>query len=306
MENSRKGLVATMRFKNGFYGACIAASALLLTAGQALAEDLGIAKPWELGFQAPASPVMERIEHFHNYWLLPLATGIVILVLGLMLYCFIRFNAKSNPTPSKTTHNTLIEVIWTVVPALVLIVIAVPALKLLYFADKAENPDLTVRAIGNQWFWTYEYPDQDDLTFDSVLVKEENLQPGQHRLLAVDNHVVVPVGEKVRLLTGSNDVIHSWAIPALGVKMDAVPGRINETWFEAEKVGTYYGQCSELCGKDHAYMPIVVDVVSKADFDRWVVEAKEKYAQGNSVSPVKVAGATSPVRVAQAEASVAR
>ena len=289
MENWRKGLVAQMKLRDGFYGACMAMTALLLSARGAFAEDIGIAKPWEIGFQKASSPVMDQIEWFHNVVLLSVAVGIVILVLGLMLYCFIRFNARSNPNPSRTTHNTLIEILWTVIPAIILIVIAVPSLKLLYFADRTPNPDLTVKAIGNQWFWTYEYPDQGDFSFDSVLVKEENLQPGQHRLLATDTHVVVPVGEKVRLLTTSNDVIHSWAIPAFGVKMDAVPGRTNETWFEAEEIGTYYGQCSELCGKDHAFMPIVVDVVSKEDFQKWVEEAKEKYAEGNTASPVQVA-----------------
>jgi cytochrome c oxidase subunit II len=294
MRISNKGLVALMKFKDGFYGACVAASALLLSARSALAEDIGYAKPWQIGFQKASSPVMERIESFHNTILMGVAVGIVVLVLGLMLYCFVRFNARANPTPSKTTHNTLIEILWTVIPAIILIVIAVPSLKLLYFADRATNPDMTIKAIGNQWFWTYEYPDQGDFSFDSVLVKEENLKPGEHRLLATDTHVVVPVGEKVRLLTTSNDVIHSWAIPAFGVKMDAVPGRTNETWFEAEEIGTYYGQCSELCGKDHAFMPIVVEVVSKEDFDRWVQDAKEKYAEGDTASSVQVALNSAP------------
>jgi len=284
-----------MRFKKGILSACVSGATFLLTVGSALAADIGYAKPWEMGFQRASSPVMVQIENFHNHILLAVATGIVVLVLGLMFYVFIRFNAKANPVPSRTTHNTLIEIIWTVVPALILIVIAVPALKLLYYADKTPNPDMTIKAIGNQWFWTYEYPDAGDLTFDSVLVKKENLKPGEHRLLAVDNHVVVPIGEKVRLLTTSNDVIHSWAIPAFGVKMDAVPGRTNETWFEANEEGTYYGQCSELCGKDHAYMPIVVDVVSKEAYKQWLAQAKEKFAQGSTPSSVNVAVKISPV-----------
>jgi cytochrome c oxidase subunit II len=284
-----------MRFKKGIFSACVSGATYLLTVGSALAADIGIAKPWEMTFQKASSPVMVRIENFHNHVLLVVATGIVVLVLGLMLYVFIRFNAKANPVPSKTTHNTLIEVIWTVVPALILIVIAVPALKLLYYQDKAHDPDMTIKAIGNQWFWSYEYPDAGDLSFDSVLIKKENLKPGEHRLLAVDNHVVVPVNEKIRLLTTSNDVIHSWAIPAFGVKMDAVPGRINETWFEATEEGTYYGQCSELCGKDHAFMPIVVDVVSKEAYKQWLAQAKEKFAQNSTPSTVKVAAKISPV-----------
>ncbi|HKJ74874.1 MAG TPA: cytochrome c oxidase subunit II [Alphaproteobacteria bacterium] len=260
-----------------------------------MAADLGIAKPWEIGFQPAATPVMAWIESFH-YLLLIVTTGIVAVVVGLMLYVFIRFNAKANPVPSKTTHNTVIEIIWTVVPAIILIIIAVPSLKLLYYEADTSNSAMTIKATGNQWFWTYEYPDQGDFTFDSVLVKAANLKPGEHRLLAVDNHVVVPVGEKIRVLTTSNDVIHSWAVPAFGVKMDAVPGRINATWFEATKEGTFYGQCSELCGKDHAFMPIVVDVVSKEAFKQWVAQAKQKYAAADTPATVKVAAKTSPVQ----------
>ncbi len=284
-----------MRLREGILSACAAGATLLLTAGYAMAADLGIAKPWEIGFQPAATPVMAWIESFH-YLLLIVATGIVVVVLGLMLYVFIRFNAKANPVPSKTTHNTVIEIIWTVVPAIILIIIAVPSLKLLYYEADTSNSAMTIKATGNQWFWTYEYPDQGDFTFDSVLVKAANLKPGEHRLLAVDNHVVVPVGEKIRVLTTSNDVIHSWAVPAFGVKMDAVPGRINATWFEATKEGTFYGQCSELCGKDHAFMPIVVDVVSKEAFKQWVAQAKQKYAAADTPATVKVAAKTSPVQ----------
>ena len=284
-----------MRLREGILSACAAGATLLLTAGYAMAADLGIAKPWEIGFQPAATPVMAWIESFH-YLLLIVTTGIVAVVVGLMLYVFIRFNAKANPVPSKTTHNTVIEIIWTVVPAIILIIIAVPSLKLLYYEADTSNSAMTIKATGNQWFWTYEYPDQGDFTFDSVLVKAANLKPGEHRLLAVDNHVVVPVGEKIRVLTTSNDVIHSWAVPAFGVKMDAVPGRINATWFEATKEGTFYGQCSELCGKDHAFMPIVVDVVSKEAFKQWVAQAKQKYAAADTPATVKVAAKTSPVQ----------
>jgi cytochrome c oxidase subunit 2 len=284
-----------MRLKDAILSVAAAGAMLVLTAAGALAADIGIAHPWQMTFQKASSPVMVQIENFHNHILLVVATAIVVLVLGLMLYCFIRFNAKANPVPSKTTHNTTIEIIWTVVPAIVLIVIAVPSLKLLYYQDRTLNPDMTLKATGNQWFWTYEYPDQGDFTFDSVLTKEADLKPGEHRLLATDNHVVVPVGEKIRVLTTSNDVIHSWAVPAFGVKMDAVPGRINETWFEADEIGTYYGQCSELCGKDHAYMPIVVDVVSKEDFAKWAQDAKTKFSENATPTPVTA----SPVQVAQ-------
>jgi cytochrome c oxidase subunit 2 len=293
-----------MRLKDGILGASAAGVTLLATATGAFAKDIGYAKPWQMGFQKASSPVMVQIENFHNHILLVVATGIVVLVLGLMLYCFVRFNAKANPVPSKTTHNTAIEIIWTIVPAIILIIIAVPSLKLLYYQDRTPNPDMTLKAIGNQWFWTYEYPDQGDFTFDSVLTKEADLKPGEHRLLATDNHVVVPVGERIRLLTTSNDVIHSWAIPAFGVKMDAVPGRTNETWFEATEIGTYYGQCSELCGKDHAFMPIVVDVVSKADFAKWAADAKQKFSENTTTSPAPAAKAS--VQVAEVAPASAR
>ena len=238
--------------------------------------------PWQMNFQKAATPVMEQIIWFHN-WLLVIEIAIVIFVLVLMLYIVIKFNAKANPVPSKTTHNAPLEVIWTVVPIIVLVAIAVPSMKLLFFMDKAQNPEMTLKVIGNQWFWSYEYPDHGNFTFDANLTQKEDLPDDKKSLylLEVDNHVVLPADTRIRLLFTANDVLHNWAIPSFGVKMDTVPGRINEAWIEvpAEHMGTYYGQCSELCGVNHGFMPIAVDIVSKAEFAAWAEKAKEEFAR---------------------------
>ncbi|MGI9412554.1 MAG: cytochrome c oxidase subunit II [Hyphomicrobiales bacterium] len=257
-------------------GAVIGGAILLWSGGHALAAA-GLPEPWQLGFQDAVTPVMHDINTFHN-WMLGLITVIACFVLLLLVYVMVRFNAKANPTPSKTTHNTLIEVIWTVGPILILLAIAVPSFRLLYLQREIPQADMTVKAIGNQWYWSYEYPDHEDLAFDSLMVEDADLQPGQPRLLATDNDVVVPVNKTVRVIVTASDVIHNWAMPSFGIKMDAIPGRLNETWFRAEKVGVYYGQCSELCGIRHAYMPITVRVVSEEEFASWLVEAKEQFA----------------------------
>ena len=202
----------------------------------------------------------------------------MIFVTFLLLYVAIKFNRKANPVPSTTTHNVVIEVIWTVVPILVLVIIAIPSFKLLYFAeDPPEAPEMTLKIIGHQWYWEYQYPDHHDILFDSYMLKEEDLKEGDYRLLAVDNEVVLPVDTVIRLQATSADVIHSWAIPAFGIKKDTVPGRINEAWVKITKMGTYYGQCSELCGIDHGFMPIKVRAVSKEDFAQWVKGAKKQF-----------------------------
>lgn len=255
-----------------FYRLLVAALAVF-SANYAFADQ---PKPWQLGFQEAASPIMERIESFHNI-LLVVIFLITIFVLSLLIYVCIRFSAKNNPVPSKVTHNTLIEVIWTAVPVIILIMLAIPSMRLLYFSQKIENTEMTLKVIGNQWYWSYQYPDNDNVTFDSYMVKDSDIKPGQPRLLEVDNSVVVPVNTKIRVQLTAVDVIHSWAIPAFGMKIDAVPGKLNETWFEAGKIGTYYGQCSELCGVGHGFMPIKVDVVSKEDFAKWTAEAKVKF-----------------------------
>ncbi len=232
---------------------------------------------WGLGFQDSVSPVMDDLVWFDNF-LLVLITAISLFVLALLIFIMVRFNAKSNPEPSKTTHNTFIEVVWTVVPILILVVVAVPSFRLLYKQMEIPEADLTIKAIGYQWYWGYEYPDHDGLFFESLMLEDDELAEGQPRLLATDTDVVVPVNATVRLQITSEDVIHAWAIPSFGVKMDAVPGRLNETWFRATEVGTYYGQCSELCGIRHAYMPITVKVVTQEEFDEWILWAKEEYA----------------------------
>ena len=234
-------------------------------------------KDWQLGFQEAASETMRDIVNFHDKLLLPIIVAISVFVLFLMAYACIRFRASRNPNPSKRTHNVAVEVLWTLIPCLILIVIAVPSFKILYKQDTIPKADLTIKAIGYQWYWGYEYPDE-NIIFDSYMIEEKDLRADQPRLLAVDNEVVVPVGKVVKVLITANDVLHAWALPSFGVKRDAVPGRINETWFRAEKEGTYYGQCSELCGIKHAFMPIAVKVVSEKEYQEWLSEAKIKFA----------------------------
>ncbi len=235
-------------------------------------------KDWQLGFQNPASDGMRDIVNFHNNLLLPIIIAISVFVLFLMLYACVRFRASANPNPSKRTHNVTVEILWTLIPCLILIVMAVPSFKILYKQDTIPKADLTIKAVGYQWYWGYEYPDE-NIIFDSYMIEEKDLRADQPRLLSVDNEVVVPVNKVVKVLITANDVLHAWALPAFGVKRDAVPGRINETWFKAEKEGTYYGQCSELCGIKHAFMPITVKVVSDEDYEEWLSEARVKFAK---------------------------
>ena len=234
-------------------------------------------KQWQLGFQDSASQSMTEIVSFHNNILLPIIIAISVFVLFLMIYTCIRFRASKNPNPSKTTHNVAVEVLWTLIPCLILIVMAVPSFKILYNQYTIPKADVTVKAVGYQWYWGYEYPDE-NIIFESYMIKEDELKENQPRLLTVDNEVVVPVNKVVKVLITANDVLHAWALPSFGVKRDAVPGRINETWFKAEKVGTYYGQCSELCGIQHAFMPITVRVVTDEEYAIWLAEAKMKFA----------------------------
>lgn len=254
-----------------------AAAVAVGIAGWALtAHADGLPHPWQMGFQAPASPVMDRIEDFHNL-LLVIITGISAFVLALLVIVIVKFNARSNPTPSRTTHNTTIEIAWTVVPIIILLVIAIPSFKLLYFTDRAANPDMTLKVIGHQWYWSYQYPDNGNFQFDSIIVQDSDLKQGQPRLLTTDNSAVVPVGATVRVLVTADDVIHSWSVPALGVKYDAVPGRLSETWFKAEREGMYYGQCSQICGQGHGFMPVSVKVVSQDEFKKWVADSQKQY-----------------------------
>src|SRR6202166_2396372 len=259
------------------------AGVALVTCGAAFAE-LGQPAPWEYTLQEAASPVMEDITSFHNF-LTVLITIITLFVLTLLVIVVVKFNSKANPVPSRTTHNTLIEVAWTLIPVLILVGIAVPSFRLLFLQLDIPKADLTIKATGKQWYWSYAYPDNGKFEFDSLLATDK-----QPRLLGVDNEMVVPVNKIVRIQTTGADVIHSFAMPAFGIKIDSVPGRLNETWFKATKTGMFYGQCSELCGKDHAFMPIAVKVVSDQDFAAWVEDAKKKFA-ANPANSFASAGA---------------
>ena len=277
----RKGFAAT--------GAALIA---LTGAGSALAEDVaGYATPGQMSLLHGETPIAREIDFFHNSILLPLCIIISLFVLALLVYVMVRFNETRNPVPSRTTHHALLEVAWTIVPVLILVVIAVPSFRLLTHQLVMPQSDLTVKVTGKQWYWSYEYPkDQGGgFGFDSLLKDEKDMKPGDLRLLAVDNEAVVPVGKTVRVQVTAADVIHSFVIQSFGIRVDAVPGRLNETWFKAEKEGIYYGQCSKLCGKDHAFMPIAFRVVSEQKYAEWLAGAKKKFAAGEST--VKLADA---------------
>jgi cytochrome c oxidase subunit II len=250
----------------------------------------GMPMPGQIGFQEAATPVQHQIELFHNWVLLPVITAICLFVLGLLVYVVFRFNEKANPAPQRTTHNTVLEVAWTVLPVMILVAIAIPSFRLLTNQLVIPEADLTLKVTGKQWYWTYAYPaDQGGgFEFDSVLIPDAELKPGDIRLLAVDNEAVVPVGKVVHLQVTAADVLHAFAIPSFGVRIDAVPGRLNDSWFKAEREGIYYGQCAKLCGKDHSRMPIAIRVVSVEAYEAWLAEAKKKFAS-RSDSPVRFA-----------------
>jgi len=261
----------------------LAVTGVALVASGAASAELGQPAPWEYKLQEAASPVMEQIIWFHN-WLLWIITIITLFVLALLVIVVVKFNAKANPVPSRTTHNSLIEVLWTLLPVLILVGIAIPSFKLLFEELNIPKADLTIKATGKQWYWSYAYPDNGKFEFDSLLVQDK-----QPRLLGVDNEVVVPVDKVIRVQVTGADVIHSFAVPAFGIKIDAIPGRLNETWFKATKLGMFYGQCSELCGKNHAFMPIAVRVVNDQEFAAWVETAKKKFASNPANSLASVA-----------------
>jgi cytochrome c oxidase subunit II len=263
----------------------LAVAGIALAAGGTAFAELGQPAPWEFKLQQAASPVMEQIIWFHN-WLLWIISIITLFVLALLVIIVVKFNAKSNPIPSRTTHNTLIEVAWTLIPVLILVGIAVPSFRLLFLQLDLPKADLTIKATGKQWYWSYAYPDNGKFEFDSLLAQDK-----QPRLLGVDNELVVPVNKVVRVQVTGADVIHSFAVPAFGIKIDAIPGRLNETWFKATKLGMFYGQCSELCGKNHAFMPIAVRVVNDQEFAAWVETAKKKYASNPANSFASVGAA---------------
>jgi cytochrome c oxidase subunit 2 len=266
----------------------VVAAAILAGAEAALA-GVGQPSPWQLGLQQSVTPVMDSVVWFHDL-LLWLITAIALFVLVLLVIIMVRFNARANATPSKTTHNTLLEVVWTLVPVIILVAIAVPSFKLLFLQQTIPAADVTVKAIGKQWYWSYNYPDA-KFEFDSLMVQDKDRKPDQPRLLAVDNEMVVPVNKVVRVQVIGADVIHAFAVPSFGIKIDAVPGRLNETWFKASREGMYYGQCSELCGKNHAYMPIAVRVVSDRDYAAWLDQAKKKFAASEEPPTTTLAAA---------------
>jgi cytochrome c oxidase subunit II len=273
----------------------IAVTVVALFAGASTAfAGLGQPTPWEMGLQDAASPIMADIIGFHTF-LLWVITAITVFVLALLLIIMIRFNARANPTPSRTTHNTPLEVVWTIVPVIILVLIAIPSFRLLFTELDVPTPDITVKATGKQWYWSYAYPDNGNFEFDSLIVADKDLKPGDLRLLTVDNEMVVPVNKVVHVLVTGADVIHSFSVPSFGIKIDAVPGRINETWFKATTTGVFHGQCSQLCGKDHSFMPITVRVVNDSDFTAWVAQAKKNFAGADS-APANTMAANAPTK----------
>jgi cytochrome c oxidase subunit II len=274
--------------------------AILAGVGAAFA-GLGQPSEWQLGFQQSATPVMDNIISFHTF-VLYIVAAISAFVLALLLIIIVKFNAAANPTPSRTTHNTLLEVAWTLIPVVILVIIAIPSFRLLFYqlnmpAMSAENGDITVKATGRQWYWSYAYPDHGNFEFDSNMIRDvKALRPDQPRLLGVDNEMVVPVNKYVRVITTGAEVIHAFAVPSFGIKVDSIPGRINETWFRATREGVYYGQCSELCGQAHAFMPIAVRVVSEEAFKTWATEMQKKCARDETAPTTVVTAASSELR----------
>ena len=240
------------------------------------------ATDWQLSFQNPATDLMQEVVNLHN-GILIVMTVITLFVLFLLFYVSFRFSAKRNPVPSTTTHNTIIEILWTAIPVVILVVMAIPSFKLLYKQEKSDSYDMTVKVIGHQWYWEYEYPDHGNFYFESYMVEEEDLQKGDLRLLTVDNPLVIPANKNIQILITAGDVLHSWAMPSMGIKTDAVPGRLNETWINVKEPGTYRGQCSEICGRGHGFMPVVVKVLPENEFMAWVNEAKNNYAVNEDI-----------------------
>jgi cytochrome c oxidase subunit 2 len=258
--------------------------------------------PWQLGMQPSATPVHERLNTMHDE-LLVVISLITVFVLGLLLYVMVRFHHTKNPVPTRTSHNPLIEFLWTVIPVLILVVIAIPSFKLIYYMDRVPNADMTIKVTAHQWYWSYEYPDQAGLTFDSNLIQDKDLKPGQKRLLDVDNPLVVPVGATIRVQVTGTDVIHSWFVPSFGVQEYAIVGRLNETWMQVEHEGTYYGECNQICGVNHAFMPIAVKAVSKPEFEKWLGDAKKKFAVAAPPSGTETGGAEAGATLVAAAAA---
>lgn len=282
----------------------LAAVFAVMAAAPALAQGaVGAPAPWGMGLQASGGPIKDAISEF-NTLVFGIIVAITIFVMALLGWCVWRYRASANPNPSTTSHNTLLEVAWTVVPVLILIVIAIPSFRLIYYQDRTPNADMTISVQGRQWYWNYTYPDHGNFSFDSYPLQEDQLPPDQRHLfrLAVDNEVVIPVGANVRVITTGYDVIHSFFVPALGVQKYTIPGRALETWMRAEREGVYYGQCNQICGTNHWFMPIAVRAVSREDFDKWVAEARTRFARAEEPAPTPVAAPaqTDTVQIAEA------
>lgn len=304
LEDLIRSEVDAMRFVSTL--AKVSAATLAVAAGVigSAQAGTGIPTPWQINLQGAVTEVAHYIHWFHN-WLNVIIFVITLFVLALLVYVCFKFAEKRNPTPSKTTHHALLEVAWTIIPVLILVVVAIPSFRLLKLQLEVPQADVTVKVTGKQWFWTYEYPGENALTFDSLMldekqraeaIKAKGLQPAvgereMPRLLAVDNEAVVPVGKIVRVQVTAADVIHKFTVPSFGVKIDAIPGRLNETWFRAEREGIYYGQCSFVCGQNHAFMPIAFRVVSQERYDAWLADAKKRFANaGDATGKVAAAG----------------
>jgi cytochrome c oxidase subunit II len=255
-----------------------AAVMLVLVSGRAVfAQVVGAPRPWEMNMQPGFGPLKDQQIALHNM-VLVIITLITLFVAGLLVWVMWRYNARRNAVPTRTAHNTVLEILWTVVPVLILVVMAIPSFRLVYFADRARDADMTIKVTGHQWYWEYSYPDNNNIDFSSYIIPDDQLKPGQRRLLEVDNPLVVPVGKTIRVLQTSTDVIHSWFIPPLGAQRYAIPGRTIETWFKVDQAGTFYGECNQICGKDHSRMPIVVHAVPEQEFNAWLTEAKTKFS----------------------------
>jgi cytochrome c oxidase subunit II len=258
---------------------------MLVTPGAAaLAQAVGAPRPWEMGMQAAFGPLKQEQIDLHHL-VLVIITVITLFVAGLLGWVMWRYNARRNPAPTRTAHNTVLEIAWTVIPVLILVVMAIPSFRLVYYEDRTHDADLTIKVTGHQWYWEYTYPDKNNIDFSSYIIPDDQLKPGQRRLLEVDNQLVVPVGKNVRILTTSGDVIHSWFIPALGVQRYAIPGRTIETWLRADQPGVYYGECNQICGTNHSRMPIVVHAVPEQEFNAWLTQAKTKFSDAAPTEP---------------------
>lgn len=284
--------------RNALYQRLFAALLMIaaLPGGAALAQVVGAPKPWELGMQAAYGPLKAQEIWLHDL-VLVIITLITLFVTALLAWVIYRYNAERNPVPTRTSHNTVIEILWTVIPVLILVVIAIPSFRLVYYLDRTPDPELTIKVTAHQWYWQYTYPDKNNIDFSSYIIPDDQLRPGQPRLLTVDNELVVPAGKNIRVLTTSGDVIHSFFIPALGVQRYAIPGRTIETWFRADRPGVFYGQCNQICGADHSRMPIVVRAVSPEDFATWLDQAKTKFSDA---APPPVTADNGTRRLAQA------